>query len=288
MLLLFFCLQPLLSVTFLYGNIPAYACGTAAVWMFLRFLKGGELRWALLTALLLSLGVMLKLNLLIFCVAVGGVWVVELVKKPSLRSLLCLMLCVFCVLTIPKLPQRIYEARTGFSFGGGIPMIAWMAMGFDDGYAAPGWYREYHTVAVFTMSGEDAAETASQAKEFLAARFLEFRRFPARALEFFWQKLRSQWNEPTYESLWINQVHLSFSEKGRLYDFFCGSGARRTAALMNQVQQLVFFGALLAMPGLWRKKELRRCLPALIVLGGVLYHLLFEAKSQYACHTMCF
>ena len=281
-LLLFFCLQPLLSVTFLYGNIPAFACGTAAVWTFLLYLDSGRVRHALLTCLLLSFGVTLKLNLLIFCVAVGGVWAVELVKKPTLRSLLCLLLMVVCVLTIPKLPQRLYEARTGYSFGGGIPMIAWMAMGFDDGYAAPGWYREYHTVAVFTMSGEDAAETASQAKEFLSARFLQFRRFPMQGLKFFWQKLRSQWNEPTYESLWINQVHLSFSEKGRLYDFFCESGARRTAAVMNQVQQLFFFGALLAMPGLWRKKELRRCILALIVLGGLLYHLLFEAKSQYA------
>ena len=282
MLLLFFCLQPVLSVTFLYGNIPSFACGTAAVWMFLCFLEDGRLRHALLTAAFLSLAVLLKLNLLIFCVAVGGVWVIELVKKRSFRSLLCLLLTAACVLTIPRLPQLVYEKRTGLSFGEGIPMIAWMAMGFDEGYAAPGWYRENHTVAAFTMSGEDVGATAAAAKSFLSERVLEFRRFPERALRFFWEKLRSQWNEPSYESLWINQVQLSFGEKGKFYGFLCGSGASRTAGLMNQFQQLVFLGALFGIPGLWRKKRIRRCILPVIVLGGVLYHLLFEAKSQYA------
>ena len=34
-LLMFGCLPPVLTTTFLYGNIPAFACGALAVWMFL-------------------------------------------------------------------------------------------------------------------------------------------------------------------------------------------------------------------------------------------------------------
>ena len=51
---------------------------------------------------------------------------------------------------------------------------------------------------------------------------------------------------------------------------------------MNQIQQLVFLGLLFGIIRLWRKKDLLRCLLPLILLGGLLYHLLFEAKSQYA------
>ncbi len=53
-------------------------------------------------------------------------------------------------------------------------------------------------------------------------------------------------------------------------------------ALMNQVQQLIFFGFAAALVFLWRRREITQCLLPLIVLGGILYHLLFEAKSQYA------
>ena len=282
MLTMFVCFQPLLSVTFLYGNIPAFACGTFAVWMFLRFLRNGRLPFALLTALGLTAAVLLKLNLLIFLVAIGAVWLVELVKRPSLKSALCLILTVACVLTARGVPQRIYERRTGLAFGDGIPMISWMAMGFSEGYAAPGWYREDNTVTAFERNDYDPAATADDARAVLAERSAVFTRNPAEALRFFWQKLCSQWNEPTYESLWINQVQPSYSEKGRLYDFFCGRGARRTEAVMNQLQQLVFLGGVLGLFGLWRGKDIRRCLLPLIVLGGLLYHLLFEAKSQYA------
>ena len=33
---------------------------------------------------------------------------------------------------------------------------------------------------------------------------------------------------------------------------------------------------------MWRKRDLLRALLPLILLGGLSYHLLFEAKSQYA------
>ena len=284
LLLMFFCLQPILSVTFLYGNIPAFACGCLGIWMFLLLLEKQRLRYALLTALALALAVTLKLNLLIFFVAVGGVWLIEWMKKPSLRSALCLLLTAVCVLTVSRLPQRFYERRMGYDFGSGIPMIAWMAMGFDEGHAAPGWYAEEHTVTAFEQSGHDPEATAQMAREALRERGALFSAHPGQALQFFWAKLRSQWNEPTYESLWINEVQLSFSEKGGIYRFFCGNGAarRRSIAVMNQVQQLIFLGALLGCLGLWHRKNVKSCLLPLIDLGGLLYHLLYEAKSQYA------
>ena len=283
-LLLFFCFQPIFSVTFLYGNIPAFACGCLAVWMFLAYMEKGRLRFALLTAAFLTAAVTLKLNLLIFCVAIGGVWLIELLKKRSLRSAVCLVLTVVSVLTVSKLPQRFYEKRMDYDFGSGIPMIAWMAMGFDEGHAAPGWYKEEHTVTAFERSGRDPAATADAARAALRERAAVFASSPRAALRFFWAKLRSQWNEPTYESLWLNQVHLSFSKKGAIYDFICGSGSaeRRSTAVMNQYQQLIFLGTLLGCLGLWHKKSVKSCLLPLIVLGGLLYHLLFEAKSQYA------
>lgn len=279
---LFFCLPPLLTTTFLYGNIPAFACGTLAVWMFLLHIKKGRLKYGLLCALFLALAVTLKLNLLIVCVAVGAVWLVMLLKKPSGKSLLCLALAAVCVFTLPKLPQKLYEHRVGVRYGSGIPMIAWMAMGFSEGHAAPGWYREDHTVTAFERSGHDRAATAEEAKQVLAERFDIFKKDPALARDFFTHKLRSQWNEPSYGSLWINQVFPSYSEKGKMFDLLCGSGARRTLNVMNVYQQFVLLSLLIALIRLWRKKDLLRCLLPLILLGGLLYHLLFEAKSQYA------
>ena len=281
-LLLFFCLPAVLSCTFLYGNIPAFSCGTVAVWMFLAFLNRKKLKYALVFAAAMTLAVILKLNLLIFALAIAIVWVFDVIRTRSVKSLICFMLATACVLGLKGMPQRIYEARTGKDFGDGIPMIAWMAMGFSEGHAGPGWYKEDNTVKFFTHSGNDAEATAEHAKQVISERCAEFAADPGEALRFFSTKLRTQWNEPTYESVWINQVQLSYSEKGGLYELFCGRGEQFFGGVMNQFQQLIFFGVLLSLFELWRRRDMESSLLPLIILGGLLYHLLFEAKSQYA------
>ena len=281
-LLLLFCLPSLLTTPFLYGNIPAFTCGTLAVWMFLLHIKKRRMIYGLFCALFLTLAVTLKLNLLIVCVAVGIVWLIMLLKRPERKSVLCLILAAACVLTLPKLPQKLYEYRVGVRYGSGIPMIAWMAMGFSQGHAGPGWYREDCTVTAFERSGRDGAATAENARSVLQDRLFVFKTDPALACSFFSEKLRSQWNEPSYGSIWINQVFPSYSGKGMLYNLLCGSGEKRTLDVMNVYQQFVFLTLLIGILRLGRKKDLLRCLLPLIMLGGILYHLLFEAKSQYA------
>jgi hypothetical protein len=250
--------------------------------MFLCYMKKGGLPYAVLCVVFLTLAVTLKLNLLIMCVAVGAVWLLRGIRKRSRKALLCLLLGALCVLTLPNAPQKIYEKRVGVRYGDGIPMIAWMAMGFSEGHAAPGWYREDHTVTAFERSGHDPEATAENAKQVLKERIALFRANPKMALRFFSDKFKSQWNEPSFGSLWINQVFPSFSEKGRLYNLICGRGGKQTLIVMDQLQQMVLFGLLAGIIRLRIKKDLLRCLLPLILLGGISYHLLFEAKSQYA------
>lgn len=280
-LMLMFCLPAVFSCTFLYGNIPSLACGAAALWMFAEFIKKRRFASALLCALFMSLAVMLKLNLLIFFAAIAIVWLFELFRRWSFKSLLCLLLASLSVLALRGLPQQLYEERSGKSFGEGIPMIAWMAMGFSEGYAGPGWYSMDHTVTAFTDSGSDPAATAENARAVIAERLRYFAEEPGAAWRFFTVKLKTQWNDPSYESLWINKVQNTYSEKNGLYQVVCGSGERRTVGFMNQYQQFVLFGLLLALLTLWKKRDVRSCLLLIVILGGVLYHLLFEAKSQY-------
>lgn len=280
--LLIFCLPPVFTCTFLYGNIPGFALGAVALWMFSAFMRQHRLWQGLLCALSLGLAVAVKLNLMIFFAAIAIVWLLDLLQNGGFKSLVCLVLTVAAVMSVGRAPQAIYERRSDKDFGSGIPMIAWMAMGMSEGHAGPGWYKEDHTVAFFMESGMDPEATADNARQVIKQRAEYFAENPGQGLRFFSEKLRSQWNEPTYESLWINQVHQSYGQKGFMYEWFCHSGERHTTGYMNQYQQLIFLGALLSCIFLWFKRDIRQCLPVLVILGGILYHLLFEAKSQYA------
>lgn len=281
-ILLVFCLPPVLSCTFLYGILPGFALGAMAMWMFAAFLQ--QRRWwqGLLCSVFLGLAVAIKLNYMIFAVAICIIWFIDFLKNRGIKSLVCMILVIASVSTLDGAPQSLYERRSGKNFGQGIPMLAWVAMGMSEGYAGPGWYKEDNTVKVFMETGMDAQATEENAIEVIQDRVAYFSVNPGNAWDFFWEKLRSQWNEPTYESLWINQVQPSYGEKGRLYEWFCGDDNRLTITYMNQYQQLIFLGTLLACIYLLKKRDINQCLLLLALLGGILYHLISEAKSQYA------
>ncbi len=282
MILMIFCLPPVLSCTFLYGIMPGFALSAAAMWAFTAFLRHRRLWQGLICALFLGLAVIVKLNYMIVAVAVWIIWFIDLMRNRGLKSLICLLLAVVAVVTMDGIPQNSYEKRSGKDFGEGIPMLAWVAMGMSEGYAGPGWYKEDYTVNIFMDSGMSTQATEENAIKVIQDRAAYFSVNPGKAMEFYWEKLRTQWNEPSYESLWINQVQQSYGEKGFLYDWFCDGGQTISIMFMNQYQQLIFLGALLACVYLLLHRDIVHCLPLLVILGGILYHLLSEAKSQYA------
>lgn len=282
--LLLLSLHGIFFCTYLYGNVPGFFFAMLAVWFYLGFQekkKGGD---AVFCALALALAVMLKLNYLIVFIALVIVWLLELLRKWEWRSFVCLLLCAAAVLGLKNMPQRFYERRMGEDFGSGVPMIGWMALGFHEGQTCSGWYEATYTVSAFLDADKDSAAAAAVAREALTKRMQEFRQEPGEALAFFNRKFLSQWNEPTYEVIWNNNVRGHFTEPGRLYTLLCREGEGTIKSLMNGYQQLIFCGLCLALAALLRRREPQTALLPLMLLGGMLYHLLFEAKSQYSYH----
>ena len=187
------------------------------------------------------------------------------------------------VLVLKDMPQRWYERRMGEEFGTGISLWGWMAMGFNEGDTASGWYDPTYTVGLFEKYKADSAVSGDLARQEVGRRLEEFSQNPGEGLAFFNRKFLSQWNEPSYAVIWNNNVREHYSEPGRLYTLLCRDGESAVKSYMNFYQQMILFGLAAALAVLWRRREITQVLLPLTVLGGVLYHILFEAKSQYAC-----
>lgn len=275
-------MPPLLFTTYMYGNIPGFALSILGVWMFLDFQHSRRWLTGVLTAVFLTLAVCIKLNSLIFVVAVCIVWVIRLIKKPQFKSALLLVITIVLALGVKGLPQKYYERRCDDSFGSGVPQVSWMAMGMNEGNSCAGWNKNEYTIQNFREHHYDRELTSAVSREEINNRLQYFRKNPAYAADFVSRKILSQWNEPTYQGLWNNQVRKNYSEPGQMYDIICNKIDGGLARMMNYYQQLIFFGFALGIICLARNKSIRASIFPLIVLGGFLYHLLFEAKSQYA------
>ena len=296
MLALFF--QPVIFCSFLYGTVPGFCFAAWSIFFLVRYMQTDKYRFLLPSAILLAMSVSLKLNNMILLVAAVIILLAHLMKKKPLRLLSAMILLCVTVLTLPNVGRWQYSLRMDKDFGDGIPMVSWLAMGLHDAVPAPGWYNGAYTVGNFHDHNCDSKAAADASAQVIQNRLEEMRRSPRETARFFCDKLLSQWNETTYQSIWNNQVRGQLGDKWGVAQYVCGEGESRAKSVMDFSVQFVFCGMLAATVNLsLRPLKKRDEYPAdesavylipLLFLGGFLYHGLFEAKSQYVISYVIF
>lgn len=283
--LLYLAFVPMLLFNmFVYGVLPMLLLCVLAMRCFARYARTGERRFGVLYALLIGAAAALKPNAMIVMLALLICAAVHALQRKDGFLLLCAALSVALCMALPAGVIRLYELRAGVTLAPDTGMLLRLAMGMQDSVIAAGWYNgvieEYWPLSV-TPEMEKAA-----ALEMLAARLREFAADPAGAWAFFREKCLTQWAEPSYDILWYGAV---CGKSGRFNGlahaiFRDGSGVRALLAVyMNVFQQAAYALALIGTCGMIKEKRtgaVQLMLPV-TVLGGFLYHMLFEAKSQY-------
>jgi hypothetical protein len=236
-------------------------------------------------ALLMALSVVTKYNNMIWFAAISIGLIIYVIKS---KKWIYLLSVVFIgVITIGSFNLVIlgYESRSGVELGDGVSQLLYFDAGINESSMAPGWYNNIskNTYLNADCDSQLAEETA---KASISERAKVFSSDFKYAYSFFSEKVLSQWNEPTYESLWVSQVKNHYNgdvtDGTLLYSIYNGNWNKFFNGYFDVFQMISFILFSIGMIGLMRKKcsaETITIITALI--GGYLYHLLFEAKSQY-------
>lgn len=275
------CFPLLFYSPYVYGDVLAVTLSLLAVWQLLRYLREDKKSGALFLAASLALAVLIRNNSLIVLIACAGVLLVKSIVKKNPRYFLCILLLVLGVIGSRKGLEAYYERSSGREINSGMPMILYVAMGMQEGDKEAGWYNGYHTYIyqqVCQFHGPTAqelgvAEVRSRAKEFL--------KDPAYAFDFYYRKFNSQWNEPTYACFFM--THDSDGMRGELArSVFEGRLHFFLEAFMDSYQ-LLLYGTTLFFLIRKRREDLpiESCILFIMIIGGALFHQIWEAKSRY-------
>lgn len=276
-------------ITFVYGTIPGFACSSAAMYYEYRFLKTGRWRLLFSSAFLICGATILKSNYLIVLVAMVIYLLTCSLFRKKLRFFWAAALMLFLYMGSGRAVNLYLETTIGVPIEDGIPMLAWVEMGLQEGSRAPGWYNGYN-VRVFSQNESHPAATLAAVKEDFKETLQEFAENPREAGEFFIKKAASIWAEPTFQSLWIQEIKGdSWLTPGFTESLFDKGGIlnRIYVAFYDYAQTLVYVGALLFL--ILRRKSITwpQLMPAVIFIGGFLFHMVWEAKGQYSvCYFM--
>lgn len=274
-----------LLATFIYGDIPGWCMAIHTIYYVIRYLKEDKWTDLLKASLWLSAGIIMKSNLNIMLVAAVIAILLHALEKRNARLLLgAVGLIVISQLGMLAV-NGIYSLRIGEELPEGIPKIAWVAMGMQEPYedgAAAGWYNGYNW-SVYVNNGYDHELTEEVCLEDIRQSLGRWMQEPGPAVSFIYEKFTSQWNDPTFMSLLTNEWYSRNVEpQSAVAEFFLyGLGRTLLVFVMNIYHFLIFLGVGIFSVRSLKKWSLPLAYLVLNIFGGMLFHMLWEAKSRY-------
>ncbi|MBQ8082614.1 MAG: hypothetical protein IJ241_00370 [Clostridia bacterium] len=277
-----FTLPLLFYTSFQYGNLLGLALALGAMWFELRYLEKHNVWDLVLTVLLIVAASAVKNNYLIFLVAIVLHALAEALREKQVRNALLAVLVVAVYALQSWGTTAALEHRTGGDLSNGVSTMAFVAMGLQvNPVKCDGWYNEFNKES-YIESGYDAAKQSELAKQSISDS-VAYLKTPSNAGRFFLRKNASQWADPLFQSLWTSQVRQTQNERpGWLARVLSPKGSTALAQFLDVLQFWAYAGAVLYLI-FGRKREgfFESLLLQITVLGGFVFHCVWEAKGQY-------
>ena len=194
------------------------------------------------------------------------------------------MAVVLISLLAPGIISKTIGAAAGVEMGGGVPSTAWVAMGtdMDNWWRAPGWYNGYNQ-DVYVQNGYDSAAASAQAIEKIKENVRESAAEPKKSIVFYAKKVLSMWSEPLFQSVWSGPGldGGASATKRVLQSLYSGGKLEKLCNLFAKCMLVTIYAATLHFRIRQKEKGGKTQLLYLYFIGGFVFHLFWEAKSQY-------
>lgn len=284
-------LPHLFGFLFLYNQLPSLLFLMLTLYAMLRFQRSGRLGWAGMAVVSLLLACVIRSNMLIAAIAMAAVWMMQLFKTGRKRCAVLAALLLMGSIAGTQGITQIYRYITGEPLNTPIPTTAYFAMGTQVGRKGNGCYNDY-VVKVYESS-TDQAQREETARRDLFNRLGYMRQNPRYALSFYGKKVLITWTEPTFQMLWSGPgISGGEDVNTALLKSLYGDG-KVSEVFQTIMHAMLFWIYLLA--GLYPVMALRKghkesilelfCM--IFFIGGFLFHILWETKSQYVlCYVL--
>lgn len=277
-----FCIPLLLYTIFVYGNLPGCALSLMAIYYEIKYFKDQKSRYLILSIIFIAVAYLVRSNNLIILIAMIIAYFVELIDKKNALYILCIFITAISCFGLTLGVKKYYSVVSGYPINTPMPKTLWISMAINDNSPlCEGWYDRY-IVDVYDMTNYDYDEANRIAIKDIKSRLTYFKNNPKDAIRFFSRKINSTWINPDFQSFWIAQTEENASHWGALEkSLFYGKINKALSFIMNISQTLIYLGALVFVLTHFKKIEFSQLALIIIFIGGFLFHIIWEAKSQY-------
>lgn len=245
-------------------------------------------------AVALSISYIARPSVIIVWIAMFIIQVLIFFKNKKVVPLIMILVVLLIPLAGQKAILSSIENKTGVQFEYAMPNELLVAMGLQGDVAAgevPGQYNAY-TWSTFSECGFDREISSEVGRDYILGRVKEWIENPGQMILFFKTKLLNQWNEPSFgvftvtrfmnePKRWVTNLYY-----GDTYEMLYNTLDRLQSTVYILV--LIYFVYLLIGKVSKNAEGERICviqpanyLPGLVIIGGILFSAIWEAKSRY-------
>lgn len=278
-------------VTYLYGILPGMACSIGAAYLALCYLDTRKWWYMFPAALLMGIATVLKMNCLIYLIAIGCFLVYDAIDilfvskqkgKQWLVSLAFVAVMGVGVYGCNEVTDAYVEHLSGYEMPEGEVMLSWVVMGLSEAPNAPGNYNGY-IGNVFFDNLFDTELATEQSKADLKKIIKRMVESPIDSgVTFFARKTAYQWNDPTFIAMERMEGRQSTIAKAAwVRSVIEGRGRVILSVILNIVQTMIWTGMLFYLFFTRKSTNLNELLIAVVFLGGFLFHMVWESSPSY-------
>jgi len=296
-------------VTYIYGDIISMAPQTLALYMMVLFVKRNKVRYTVISAVSITVAILLKTNceiaLIALIVVLLGSSIVEKNKTRNVvlfndnagvkysvgkrlfaRAVLALLFLVL-VFGAKKAVDSYFCKVSGLgSIPDGSPAWSHIAMGLQESPLEDGWYNGYN-YKVFEENGYDSAATAAAARENIINTLTDFAHRPLHGARFLVRKFATQWADSvciSTHNLDLVSRHVDIVSPFRDYLVFgSDKGCPVLIWIMNIFMPVCYIGVAVYLFGILKGRKIthQEMLLLILIFGGIMFHEFWEGSSRY-------
>ena len=264
--------------SWVYGDVPCLFFCLMLVYYYFRFCKNPTWKNSVFMLVFSVLSVVFRKNSLIILIALFVVSVIQFIKSRHGRLLLVVgMTCVIPILCTRGI-STYYEQVSGYEIEGGIPSMAWITMGSIEGHRKPGWFNNY-CATVYANTQYDRELSAQIAQKDFIEQMKQYIDNPAKTISFYKRKICTQWNDPFYGTSHMLKVDEGVDATGLTKYLLQNMNVLRD--ILSVMQFILYCGFFLYLMFCLEKGEFYHCVITVIIFGGFLFSILWEANSRY-------
>lgn len=270
-----------LYVVFTYFNLISWALIALGMQQEISLFQTGRKRHLAVMVLSVFLAVQLKSFSWIAVIAMVIYGCYEGLRKKKCMALWGMITAILLVMLANTYMKQAVLSETGERELRTMPAIGYVAMGMQESYMAPGWYNGVHDRTYLECEGNEVLMKDTFAK-MIHDRVQEFWQAPGYAVRFYYHKLASQWNNPSFQGFWFGEISdAKVPVPEWIQSMYAGPIRVKLNNYLNYLLTLIHTGVFLWLILGLKEIRLKQLLPGIYVLGGFLFLIFWEAKCQY-------